>query len=284
MTSRHDGTPRTRLRRPCAGGSFRLNVCAVIPAAGRGSRLGRDGPKLLVPVSDHDTIWAVLRKKLRSAVDHIHVVLSPAGVDAFEEAMKHDPDWAMVSVSVQPQPIGMGDAIFRGHHVWSQAKVILVVWGDQVHVSQRTICASLDLHEGAEGRVVLPLVSVPDPYVEYRFSGDGRLVAILQSREGDRCQPGGLSDVGTFVLSTGGLRDRWSRFLIQARAGARTGEVNFLPFLTFLAQEGWDVKPLEVTDPLEARGINTPEDLTLFRTIYMSSSRGDEREDVPRRS
>src|SRR4029077_5900171 len=50
-----------------------MNTCAVIPAAGRGTRLGIDLPKLLVPVTEADTIWSVLKDKIKRYVDHIHV-------------------------------------------------------------------------------------------------------------------------------------------------------------------------------------------------------------------
>jgi len=245
-----------------------MTIYAVIPAAGRGSRLGLNLPKLLVPVSGPDTIWSILKGKLRPLVDHIHVILSPSGAPLFESALVADPDPVSVSMSIQHESIGMGDAIFRGYDCWSRAQTIVVVWSDQVHVSGDTIRASLELHESVQRRVVIPLVPLPEPYVEYRFADDGCLSSVLQSREGDRCAPEGLGDVGTFVLSTDGLADAWQAFLTQARRGTRTGEVNFLPFLVFLAESGWDVRRGPVADPCEARGINTPEDLDFFRAIY----------------
>jgi bifunctional UDP-N-acetylglucosamine pyrophosphorylase/glucosamine-1-phosphate N-acetyltransferase len=151
-----------------------------------------------------------------------------------------------------------------------QAESILVVWGDQIHVARDTIRRALDLHAGAPRRLVLPLVALSKPYVEYRFDDGNRLIAVLQSREGDECAPGGLGDVGMFVLSTGGLASAWSLYRRAPRLGARTAEVNFLPFLVYLAQRGWEVKQLRVDDPLEARGINTTEDLAFFRRLYSS--------------
>ncbi len=245
-----------------------MKTCAVIPAAGRGSRLGLDLPKLLVPLTEGETIWSVIKRNLRRHVDHIHVVLSPAGAPSFAQALEGDADAAMISTSIQPAPIGMGDAVFRGEPVWSRFPSIIVVWGDQVHVSQQTIAASLELHGGADRRVVIPMVALAEPYVEYQFNDEGCLDRILQSREGDVTQPGGLGDVGTFVLSTGGLADAWHACVAQVERGDRTGELNFLPFLTFLARTGWDVQKLAVADTREARGINTPEDLAFFRTVY----------------
>jgi hypothetical protein len=162
----------------------------------------------------------------------------------------------------------MGDAIFRGRPVWERADLLLVIWGDQVHVSAETLRAALALHGGAARRLVLPVVALEEPYVEYRFSATGCLDAVLQTREGDVCRPGGFGDVGTFLLSTAGLPEAWAAYLAETTRGARTGEVNFLPFLVFLSRLGWEVIPHRVADPFEARGINTPADLEFFRRLY----------------
>jgi bifunctional UDP-N-acetylglucosamine pyrophosphorylase / glucosamine-1-phosphate N-acetyltransferase len=244
-----------------------MSVCAVIPAAGRGSRLGLDLPKLLAPIGPQLTIWSVLKEKILPFVDHIHVVLSPAGAPLFGERLGRNPDRAKISTSIQAEPRGMGDAIFGAASAWRSSETMLVIWGDQVHISAETLRASIALHHGDHATVALPLVPLAEPYVEYVFEADA-LTAIRQSREGDHCAPGGLGDVGTFVLSTDGLGAMWSAYLEQAASGAQTGEVNFLPFLVFLSRAGWRIRPHRVSDPDEARGINTPEDLEFFRSLY----------------
>lgn len=240
-----------------------MTVCAVIPAAGRGTRLGGDGPKILTPLTDGDTIWSILQARLAPLVDHIHLVLSPDGAAVFPALPAH------VSASIQPAPTGMGDAIFRGYDVWSRYDAILVVWGDQVFVSADTLARSLAAR--TPGRhVVLPVTRMAAPYVEYVFDGD-RLTKVLQSREGDATTPGGFSDVGTFLLNTDGLKPAWDAYLAAVPRGTATGEINFLPFLPFLSAKGWRVTPLAVADPTEARGINTPDDLAFFRSLYKNA-------------
>src|SRR5271168_4412027 len=110
-----------------------MKICAVIPAGGRGTRLGTDQPKILTPLTAQSPIWSILCTKLNPLVDHIHLVLSPDGVRQFPTLP------AQTSVSVQPKPIGMGDAIFRGFAIWSQYDAVLIVWGDQVFVSENTL-------------------------------------------------------------------------------------------------------------------------------------------------
>lgn len=238
-----------------------MRICAVIPAAGRGSRLGTPTPKILAPLNARDTVWSVLHAKLAPLVDHIHLVLSPEGAEEFPSLPPH------VSKSIQPVPTGMGDAIFGARPSWKSFDAILIVWGDQVFVSQDTLRRTLAALISREHQAVLPVTRMTAPYVEYVFDGK-RLTKVLQSREGDQTTPNGFSDVGTFLLATQGLAAAWNDYLSKAARGSRTAEINFLPFLPFLSARGWTVTPLEVADPTEARGVNTQEDLSFFRERY----------------
>lgn len=242
-----------------------MRVCAVIPAAGRGTRLGADAPKILTPLTARDTIWSILYAKLAPLVDHIHLVLSPQGAAMFP------PLSANVSTSIQPAPIGMGDAIFRGFDVWSRYDAVLIVWGDQVFVSGDTLHRALaTLKTPDHHHAVLPVTRMAAPYVEYVFDGP-RLTQVRQTREGDATTPNGFSDVGTFLLRTQGLKPAWEDYRTTTPHGAGTGEFNFLPFLPFLSARGWAITPLIVTDVTEARGINTQDDLAFFQNLYKSA-------------
>jgi bifunctional UDP-N-acetylglucosamine pyrophosphorylase/glucosamine-1-phosphate N-acetyltransferase len=238
-----------------------MKICAVIPAAGRGTRLGSNQPKLLTPLTATQTIWSILHARLSPLVDHIHVVLSPDGATAFPELPEN------TTHSIQPSPIGMGDAIFRGHEIWSAYDAVLIVWGDQVFVSADTLGRTVAALGATPQSAVLPVTRMAEPYVEYVWDND-RLATVRQSREGDVCTPNGFSDVGTFLLSTHGLDAAWQEYLAQVPRGGQTGEINFLPFLPFLAANGWSVTPLTVPDATEARGINTKDDLAFFQSLY----------------
>ena len=147
-----------------------MNICAVIPAAGRGTRLGGTGPKILTPLTAQDTIWSILHAKLAPLVDHIHLVLSPEGAGTFPALP------AEVSRSIQSEPIGMGDAIFRGHDVWSNYDAVLVVWGDQVFVSNDTLECAIGALDTSHRHAVLPVT--PLAIVASSNTPDGLDVAM----------------------------------------------------------------------------------------------------------
>ena len=99
------------------------------------------------------------------------------------------------------------------------------------------------------------------------------LETIRQAREGAVVDERGLSDVGVFLLEAAGLQDAWRDYGLIAAAGELTGEVNFLPFLPYLARHGWTVEAIDVADADEARGVNTPEDLAYARAVL--AARGE---------
>ena len=92
-----------------------------------------------------------------------------------------DPDLARAEFS----PLGMGDAIFGASAAWESFDAVLIVWGDQVFVSQETLRRALKTLSLPERHAVLPVTRMQRPYVEYVFEGT-RLTRVLQSREGDQ--------------------------------------------------------------------------------------------------
>lgn len=243
-------------------------ICALIPAAGRGTRLKADCPKLLVGLDEQNTIWSILKSIILPSVEQIHIVLSDFAQPLMEEVLEQDPDKEKISTSIQLQPLGMGDAIFGAHQYWRDFDTILIAWGDQVNLSADTV-RQVAAATGRQNRLVLPLSAQAAPYVQYDFSGP-TLINVRQSREGDLTDAGGFSDIGLFALSVPGLYQRWQDYLAVSGNGLATGEINFLPFMPYLSRHcAWEVLKIEIADPDEARGVNTPEDLDFARRRFL---------------
>jgi bifunctional UDP-N-acetylglucosamine pyrophosphorylase/glucosamine-1-phosphate N-acetyltransferase len=230
-----------------------LSRLLIIPAAGAGSRLGGDLPKILVPVAGRPMLEHLV-DVYRPVVEWVVVVAHPT----FSGQLR-----GPFEVMEQHARTGMLDAILlcapavaahRPDEVW-------VTWGDQVAVLPATIARVADAMRGDEApAAVLPTVRRADPYTHFERAADGRISAMLQRREGDVMPAAGESDMGLFALTRQAYERDLQEYARGVRPGRGTGERNFVPFLPWLAQRA-PVVTVPCTDDREAIGINTPEDL-----------------------
>lgn len=230
----------------------------VIPAAGAGSRLGAAGPKALAPVLGRPMLdW--IADLYDPYVDRMAVVAHPSFAPEIER-------WGRgrgrLDVLCQEQATGMLDAILLARPIVERERpdAIWITWCDQVGVLPATLEAVARLEAGRIPALALPTVRGRDPYTHFERGPDGRITAVLHRREGDAMPPEGESDMGLFALS----RDAFVRLLPEYAAavvpGRATRERNFVPFVAWAAARD-EVVTVACTDPMEAVGINTPEDL-----------------------
>jgi bifunctional N-acetylglucosamine-1-phosphate-uridyltransferase/glucosamine-1-phosphate-acetyltransferase GlmU-like protein len=241
----------------------------VIPAAGRGSRLGAATPKPLVSVAGR-TMLDRLADLYAPFADHIVVIANRDSRQAIDLWAKH----RGASVAEQSQPTGMLDAIVLAAPAVQRRDpdAVWITWADQVGILPDTLRGLVAAERQTPApRMVVPIVRRADPYIHFIRDGEGRITGLRQRREGDEMPPEGESDIGLFALT----RDTFARdlpaFAASAGTGRGTGERNFLPFIPWLARRGV-VATCPCTDPMEAIGINTPEDLRTVEAWLQSRS------------
>ncbi len=232
----------------------------VIPAAGTGSRLMSALPKLLVPVNGRAMIDHLV-KLYASLIDRFIVVVSPA---AEASVRGHLADRGVgVDIELQPDPSGMLDAIlipaarvrrYRVSSVW-------ITWCDQVAISRRTTETLAALSSSpTRPALVFPVVTKSEPYIHFERDETGRIVRVLQRREGDPMPAVGEGDVGLFALRNDIYLDALTEYARQTDLGARTRERNFLPFIPWLSAPA-TVHTFPVGHAMESVGVNTPSEL-----------------------
>lgn len=225
----------------------RMAWTAIVPAAGRGSRLGFDRPKILYPVAGRPILeW--IRDVVSPWCSRMIVVASPSGAPYFEDCV------------VQPEPLGMADAI-RCALPRVETTHSLIIWGDQAAVRPASIAACVEMHEASGALATLPTVMRANPYIHFKRDATGRVLRVLQAREGDAMPEVGESDAGVFCFRSIALRRLLGEMERSGSGiGARTGEFNFLPVFPLAARvEGGLLTPSVITEE-ESIGVNTVED------------------------
>jgi len=204
---------------------------AVIPAAGRGSRLGFHRPKILFPVAGRPILdW--LLDFLEPNCSALVFVVSPEGAPEIVSELK-ERILGRFEVVVQETPTGMADAIALGLSSVRTPNAALV-WGDQVALRRDSVETCLALHAGPlHPDVTCPTVVRAKPYIHFQRDAQGRITGVLQAREGDVMPETGESDTGFFCVRA----QRVIELLETMRAdgagiGKNTGEFNFLPVIS----------------------------------------------------
>ena len=231
----------------------------VIPAAGRGTRLGWHGPKVLYPVAGRPMLDHLLQR-YATLVDEVVVVVAPEAEGLVRQHLGASP--VNADCVIQAEPAGMLPAILAARPAVEAARPrdVWITWCDQIAISAGTVqrlASERDRHPDAA--LVFPTVRQEPPYIHFVRDASGRIANVLHRREGDAMPPVGESDAGLFALSLDAYLDQLTEYDRLGIAGGRTKERNFLPFIPWLAARA-TVRTFDLQDPQEAIGVNTAAD------------------------
>jgi len=239
-----------------------MNRLMIIPAAGSGSRLQSSTPKVLLPVSGKPMIDHLFTL-YRDVIDRFILVLHPSFEKEVREYCSRFP--FAIAYELQESPTGMLDAILVPQQRVQeyQPEQIWITWCDQIGVHPRTVRELARLSKENAG-LIFPTVSRANPYIHMVRNQEGRIVKVLQRREGDRLPEIGENDLGLFCLSRQTYLELLPAYSVEASQPAATGERNFLPFIVWLSARS-DVRTFPAQDEIESVGINTQEELQLMQ-------------------
>jgi len=244
---------------------------ALIPAAGRGSRLGFDKPKILFPIGGKSILeWLV--DLLRPLCSQFVFVLSPQGRELVEEVTRRLlPGRHRIAEQIEPR--GMADAIACGLPAVETPNT-MIVWGDQVALQPASLDFAMRIHQGpARPEATCPTLWRDRPYIHFERDARGRVVRVLQAREGDVLPDRGESDCGVFLFQTEALRRTLPRLLKSPESiGNRTRELNFLPIFPMLDS----LISVPIMTEAESVGVNSPADAEYLERQLRARSTGAE--------
>jgi len=235
----------------------------IIPAAGLGSRLQSDVPKVLFPVNGRPMIDYLI-DLYEPFVDRIVLVINPshsAIIEAYCEMYDHP-----IDIAIQVSPTGMLDAILMArncveknlHHDRDQ---VWITWCDQIAVNPNTVKQLAALAERCDG-VIMPTVIRSQPYIHWVRNQSSMIIDLLQQREGDEMPKIGEGDVGLFAMTRRTYLELLPEFAARSGVGKKTSESNFLPFVPWVASRV-EVVTFPVQNEIESIGINTRDELSL---------------------
>ncbi|PKG54888.1 MULTISPECIES: bifunctional UDP-N-acetylglucosamine diphosphorylase/glucosamine-1-phosphate N-acetyltransferase GlmU [Halomonadaceae] len=231
----------------------------VILAAGKGTRMRSQTPKVLHTLAGKPMVQHVLDTASGLQPDRTHVVIGH-GAEQLREALAD----TAVQFAVQAEQKGTGHAVAQALEQLGSGKV-LILYGD-VPLLQRDSLREL-LAQVDEQHIGLLTVTLDDPtgYGRIVRNDAGHAVAIVEQKDANNSQLA-ISECNTGIMAmTSAQLKRW---LPQLSAENAQGEYYLTDVIAMAADEGIKVCTAQPATAVEVEGVNNRAQMARLERAY----------------
>jgi len=241
----------------------------VILAAGKGTRMNSDLPKVLHEIAGRPLILRVLDTANELGAAQTIVVVGHMR-EMVEEAVAGIAD----ATVIQDPPLGTGHAVLQAEEaVSSECHEVLILSGDVPLLRASTLEILLDRHResGCELTVLSAKATNPFGYGRIVRDLDGEFTGIVEEKDANTDQRN-LSEInsGVYVVNRRGLF--WA--LHRVKPNNAKGEYYLTDIVGILAKAGKKTQAVNCADFTELQGINTPAELAQAETAWLARQAG----------
>jgi bifunctional UDP-N-acetylglucosamine pyrophosphorylase / glucosamine-1-phosphate N-acetyltransferase len=226
------------------------SLAAVVMAAGQGTRMKSATPKHLHPLLGRRLAdWAIAAVRPLEP-EPLVVVASPQAAGAFDG----------VTVAVQQEPLGTGDAVRTAKPSIGDADSVIVVSADHPLLTPEVLRQLVEQHRATHAAATVLSFEPPDPRAYGRIvrNADGSLDSIVEARDATEGQLRiGEVNSSIYVFEAAKLWPALDRLEPQNAQG----ELYLTDAARFLVEDGENVGVMKAPDPADIEGVNTREEL-----------------------
>ena len=243
---------------------------AIVLAAGKGTRMKSDLPKVVHPVGGRAMVCAVVDTCLAVGCRKV-VVIVGYQQEKVREALAGYP----VEFAVQAEQLGTGHAVQMASSAFAGANNTgdtFVLCGDGPLIRPATLEKLIARHREATASATIATAVLPDAtgYGRIWRDAQGKFKAIVEQKN---CTPEQLAirevNPSYYLFSTARLFDA----LRSVKRNEVSGEYYLTDTLELMLGNGERVEVIEAVPPEDVLSINTPEDLAKVDGIYRSRPR-----------
>ena len=225
-------------------------------AAGQGTRMRSDLPKVLHEVCGRPMVaWPILAAR-EAGADRVCVIVSP-GSD-LSAALPNGTETV-----VQPEPDGTGGALRAAREVIESSETVLVLSGDTPLLGASAIAALIEAHRGSGAAATVMTTELDDPGTFGRVirGADGAVERIVETKAPGDASADQLTirevNAGTYAFEAAPLADALERL----SSDNAQGEYYLPDVLPLIRESGGAIAAHLVGDPAVNLGVNDRADL-----------------------
>jgi len=233
----------------------------VILAAGKGTRMRSQTPKVLHTLAGKPMVSHVLETAQALNPSRTHVVIGH-GADQLRAAL----EGTDVHFALQAEQKGTGHAVAQTLEQLGQGKV-LVLYGDVPLIRRETLAALLaNVDEQHLGLLTVTLTN-PHGYGRIVRNDAGEAVAIVEQKDANAEQLT-INECNTGIMAmTSAQLKRW---LPQLSAENAQGEYYLTDVIAMAANEGVRVTTAQPATPVEVEGVNNRAQMARLERAYQA--------------
>ncbi|WP_194437334.1 bifunctional UDP-N-acetylglucosamine diphosphorylase/glucosamine-1-phosphate N-acetyltransferase GlmU [Vibrio fluminensis] len=238
-----------------------MKFSAVILAAGKGTRMYSNKPKVLHTLAGKPMAKHVIDTCTGLGAQNIHLVYGHGGDQMQAELAAEPVNWVL-----QAEQLGTGHAVDQASDQFEDDEKILVLYGDVPLISSETIENLLDAQP--TGGIALLTVVLDNPMGYGRIvRKNGPVVAIVEQKDATDEQKL-IKEINTGVMvATGRDLKRWLSGLNNNNA---QGEYYLTDIIAAAHDEGHAVEAVHPVNPIEVEGVNDRAQLARLERAYQS--------------
>ncbi|AMH17387.1 bifunctional UDP-N-acetylglucosamine diphosphorylase/glucosamine-1-phosphate N-acetyltransferase GlmU [Hafnia paralvei] len=237
------------------------SLSVVILAAGKGTRMYSDLPKVLHPLAGKPMVQHVIDTALKLGAQNVHLVYGHGG-DLLKDKLSDQPlNWVL-----QAEQLGTGHAMQQAAPHFSDDEDILMLYGDVPLISEETLQRLLAAKP--QGGIGLLTVKLVDPTGYGRIVRENDNVVGIVEHKDATAEQHKINEINTGILVASG-RDlkRWLGKLDNNNA---QGEYYITDIIALAHQEGNKIEAVHPDRLSEVEGVNNRLQLSALEREYQS--------------
>ncbi|OYV39540.1 MAG: UDP-N-acetylglucosamine diphosphorylase/glucosamine-1-phosphate N-acetyltransferase, partial [Thiomonas sp. 20-64-5] len=229
-------------------------LSVVVLAAGKGTRMRSDLPKVLQPLAGKPLLGHVLDTAHQLAAERV-VVVTGFGAQRVQQAFADQPH---LRFALQEPQLGTGHAVQQALADLPDDGVCLVLYGD-VPLAPAASLVPL-VAEAQAGALAVLTVELGDPtgYGRILRSADGAVQGIVEHKDATPAQRA-VRECNTGILCA--PLPHLRRWLGQLRNDNAQGEYYLTDVVRLAVADGCPVRAHRISDALQVAGVNSPAQL-----------------------
>lgn len=240
-----------------------LPLEVVILAAGKGTRMYSDTPKVLHKVAGKPLLQHVVESAMLLQAQGVHIVV---GHEA-QRIQEYFAD-APIAWAVQEPQLGTGHAVAQAMPQIRDGTLILVLYGDVPLIKPATLASLVQM--ARTGALAILTLSSIDPTGLGRIvrNDQGNAIAIVEEKDADEKQKQ-ITETNSGILAVAASNLR--HWLGRLKNDNKQGEYYLTDVLAMAVADGCKVETLAVDDELEVLGVNNKFQLAQLERHYQRS-------------